>query len=613
MLETLLLSAILGQTSPYSPHEEPPMAYFDVVPQQDVTGRFDMGVIAYHLEGVDRVEYTIHREGFEGDFNRDGTVSAEDLSILFSKWDSRFGGQALAKLLGAWGTSTPIPDETVVRYEDAGGNGSHQRYNPRTGQDEYWFELETRLHPDTKIWVTAEIFPVDGPSLVLDKSHQLNVDGDARPFHNGVNLFSNNYGQWKVMERYVSPSGSDETGDGTQENPYKGIYRAIRHDIPMPYGEVGGTVVYLMEGDHTIDSSGGWPLGASRQSDGRFVTITPAPDLDPELCKIVAGDDYLMYGGYVHLKNVVVESSQENLLSHSSNGSRWYDNCSLRGIESEWWNGEYKKLTQTHGLQYYTDCEQVYAAEGYSGIMNRNVHYDYVQCDVIEAHWMQLGLNLLITHHNENHVEHGTACHSDYMQYNGISYVHKNVIFRDIFANHSCQEQGCHMVPGESDGGAVNDVAWINIELSNTGGLDMENCDISALVWRWGGPTRNFLMRDCILNDKLNERSHTMWAFDRYNEDGSQNTEGPWCMLRYGDDAGAVHRYHNIKVEDCWGNWEKTKPFFPMPDSGEPWVFYGPDEMAWDSDIQDGVQENPFGPDDPWFSPITGVYYTQTE
>ena len=35
--------------NPYTPEEETPIAYFDVVPQQYVTGVFDMGVLAYQL------------------------------------------------------------------------------------------------------------------------------------------------------------------------------------------------------------------------------------------------------------------------------------------------------------------------------------------------------------------------------------------------------------------------------------------------------------------------------------------------------------------------------------------------------------------------------------
>ena len=71
MIDILLAtSVVMAQQNPYTPDEEPPIAYFDVVPQQYVTGVFDMGVVAYHLEEIDRVEYTVVREGFIGDWSR---------------------------------------------------------------------------------------------------------------------------------------------------------------------------------------------------------------------------------------------------------------------------------------------------------------------------------------------------------------------------------------------------------------------------------------------------------------------------------------------------------------------------------------------------------------
>ena len=71
MIDILLASAMLQNVSPYTPYEAPPIAYFDVVPQQDVSGVFELGVVAYHLEGVDRVVYTITRDGFVADWNHD--------------------------------------------------------------------------------------------------------------------------------------------------------------------------------------------------------------------------------------------------------------------------------------------------------------------------------------------------------------------------------------------------------------------------------------------------------------------------------------------------------------------------------------------------------------
>ena len=138
MLHSLicLASFVMYQSdlqNPYTPEEEPPIAYFDVVPQQYVTGVFDMGVVAYHLEEVDRVEYTITREGYIGDWNADEIVDGQDLGVLIERWNQGVDGRELGELLAVWGQTVPHEPEVVTVRE--------QTMNPRTGELEYWFSL----------------------------------------------------------------------------------------------------------------------------------------------------------------------------------------------------------------------------------------------------------------------------------------------------------------------------------------------------------------------------------------------------------------------------------------------------------------------------------------
>jgi len=371
-----------------------------------------------------------------------------------------------------------------------------------------------------------------------------------------------------------------------------------------------------MEGEHAFNSSeycgSHWSTCSFRPTSGRYVTITPAPGVLRENAKIVSSEGGIRLSGFSRFKNVYIESGQQNFISANQADMRWYDNTVLSGLEEDWWNGNYYKLSGIHGLQYWTDCTQKYVAEGHAGILMRNMHMDYIQCDVLEMHWIQMALSVLITHHNENYVDHPTGCHTDYIQINGgFPYIHTNIIFRDIFGNHSCQEQGVHACPGESE---VHNIAWVNVELSNTGGLDLPRCNIAALIFRWCGPGRNNLFKNCMFHGKPTEDGqagnvHSTAHYSRFNEDGSQNTDGPWSV---GHD-GKSRRFINVKIEDCWNDWDRTIPLFLKPDVGEPWVFYGPEELQFDSDTRDGFNENSFGPNNPWFSPITGIFYTQTE
>ena len=583
MIDILLASAMMQNVSPYSPHEEPPIAYFDVVPQQDVTGVFEMGVIAYHLEGVDRVEYTIHREGFEGDFNKDGTVDGEDISVLFQNWYPD-GGKALSRILAHWGTATPIADEIVSVYD--------QTLNPRTGQEEYWFAPDTRLYPDVKMTVTAEVFPVDGPSLVLD-THWTE---DRR--YAGVDLFSNNYGQFPVHIRYVSPNGNDETGDGTLENPYKGIYRAIRHDFEVPYAEVGGTMVYLMEGDHIVDESGGWPYSSLIQPSGRFITITPAPGVDRESCKLVGSDQgQILYKNWVKFDNIVFESEQDHWLDHSSQAMRWYNDVDIRGTEKDYMS-EPQIYCYARNNRYFTNVLQSRLAEGINGVINRNMTYDFINCDVLHGQTVQLVLDCVITNHSDIYDLNG--CHNDFIQYNtnGAELL-SNQIWRNVYGNEPCMQQGVHACVMAREGSRADNIAWINVTLSNM--FELDHC--TPVVFRWCGPTRNMLMKDCIFVGR------EFFTYDQFNEDGSLNELGPWTINSF----DGLPKYKNFKIEDCWEDWEKTEALFPVPDESPTWSFYGPEELQWDSNENDDVQENPFGPNDPWYSPITGIFYTQTK
>ena len=596
----------------YTPEEEVPIAYFDVVSQQEVTGIFDMGVIAYHLEGVDRVEYTINRAGYVGDWNNDEIVDGGDLGVLIERWGKGVDGKELGELLGAWGQQIPHKPEVITVTE--------QTLNERTGQEEYWFSLDTRKDPDTKITVTAEIFPVDGPSLVLDHNMEdfLGVGYGDRPQYVGVNLFSNNTGYWTGPTLYMSPDGDDATADGTMEKPFANFGAALRYSVGHddPYMEVGGTRFYLLAGEYELDWSAfcseNWWSCSVVQGSNRFVEVSPAPGLEKGdvVLGTVPGGQLGFARQPVHFKDIVFQSAEENWMS-STQTMRWYDNCTISGDPDEWWNANYVKSTSASaGWQYYTDCLQQYQAEGNAGILMRNIHMDHIQCDMLEMHWIQMALNVLMTNHNANYPNVG-GCHVDYIQINGGFETHRNIIFRDIFGNHSCMEQGVHACPGSN---GVEDIAWVNVELSNTGGLDLERCNISALIFRWCGPGKNNLFKNCMFHGKQDLQdgnNHSMASIDIYNEDGTQNTEGPWAVREDGQYGG--QRFKNVKFEDCWNDWDRTIPLFLKPDASPPWAFYGPDELQFDSDTRDGLNDNPFGPDDPWLSQITGIIYTQTK
>jgi hypothetical protein len=594
IIQSLILSSLcLGQATidlDYTPHEEPPIAYFDVVPQQDIEGIFNMGVVAYHLEGIDRVEYTIHRDGFVGDWNRDGTVNGEDLGILFDNWGNGVDGEDLGRMFSAWGHSIPHEPEVVTVTE--------QEINPRTGQEEYWFGLDTRNRPDSVITVTAEIFPIDGPSLVLDKSWQEDsyYGGDGRKY-TAPQLFSNNTGQFPTRELYISPNGSNEFGDGTRENPYQKLNFALRSGKEMPWAEVGGTTIYLMEGDHTVDQTS-WPNNAYRQN-GRYIIIRSDPQADQNLCRIVGVDDYtsssrILYSQWVKFQDIVIETEQDNILSRAGNAITWFDGVSLFGTPEEYAIRPQRNATGV-STSYHTNGFYRFHYGGPGGLIVRNVAYDYIYCDVISGHGTQLVLDVTISNHGPI-FGYEDGCHEDFMQYNYLTDTEVgNQIIRNVYAVGQCKQQGIFSNPGAELGSRLDNVWFENVVMSNQFELE-EGQGCNPYVFTWTGPSRNLMFKDCVFH------GGSRLGYDN-------NPEGPWTTNPF----DGLPRYKNVKVENCFRDFDKTLPFFPTPDRAASWAWGGPDELQWDWDKNDDLLPNPFGPDDPWFSQITGFLYVQTE
>jgi len=573
----------------YTPTEEPPIAYFDVVPQQDITGIFNMGVVAYHLVGIDRVEYTINRDGYVGDWNRDGIVNGEDLGILFDNWGDGIDGKDLGRLFSAWGQTIPHEPEMIIVNQ--------QKINPRTGQKEYWFGLDTRNRPDSKIIVTAEIFPVNGPSLVLDKYWR---DGpfygqDGKKY-SAPRLFSNNTGQFPTRELYVSPNGSDELGDGTRENPFKYINFALRSGQQMPWAEVGGTTIYLMEGDHLVDQPG-WPNRAYGQNE-RFVIIRSDPQADKSLCKIVGVDDYssnsrILGGCWIKFQDIVIETEQDYLFSKSADSITWYDGVFMTGTEEEYITNPQRNFTGVT-TTYHTNGFYRFLYGGPGGSIIRNVEFDHIYCDVVFGHASQLILDVTITNHGPI-FDYLDGCHNDFIQYNYLTDANVgNQIIRDFYAASDCVGQGVFSNPGGGAGSRLDNVWWENVTLSNSTELDGSGC--VPYVWTWFGPNKNLMFKNCIFHGN-----------SRLSYENSQ--DGPWTINEF----DGTPKYKNVKVENCFRDMEKTLPFFPTPDRASAWAWSGPDVLQWDWDQNDDFEPNPFDSDNPWFSQITGIFYTQSE
>ncbi len=190
------------------------IARWDVVPFQTFTGELPVGVVAFHIAGIDRVEFSV-----EG---------------------------------GPW---------TAVRS---------MTLNPVTGVWEYSASLDAAALADGPVEVRAVVYPTVGVPRVLAGS----IDGSLA-FQNGNHsmfLAANSHGTLPQPVAHCSPAGSDATGDGSAENPYRSPGHAVGR-VSAQSGSADGLTVHLAAGNY---SWGPPPYPYPATSD-RWIRLTPAP------------------------------------------------------------------------------------------------------------------------------------------------------------------------------------------------------------------------------------------------------------------------------------------------------------------------------------------------
>lgn len=195
------------------------IARWDVVPFQTVEGQFTVGVVAFHINGIDKVSF-----------------SAEG---------------------GDW---VDVTEMTL---------------NPRTNVHEYWVTLDADDFDDGLAEIRAVVYPrMAGMPRVLGGE----ITGDTtKNGEHSMFVSMNAGGTLPSPIRYVSGDGSDETGDGSRENPFRTPYFAMQ-DIQRDAGTnvtdaCDGAMIYCLPGEYV------WGPAASPypRTLNRWATVTPAP------------------------------------------------------------------------------------------------------------------------------------------------------------------------------------------------------------------------------------------------------------------------------------------------------------------------------------------------
>ncbi len=316
--------------SPSTPgYDAKAIARWNVVPFQIVEDAFHVGVVAFHMNGIDRVEFSV-----EG---------------------------------GPW----------VPVYE--------MQLNPRTDVWEYTTTLDPSLLDDGLVELRARVWPNEaGEPRIL--AGDLTGDNAYVGEHSLV-LNVNAGGSLRQEIRYVSPSGSDSGGNGTRERPFQSIFRAASHAADSR-GDSSNATVYLLPGTYEL---GTYTFAGRFRTEHGWLTVEAAPGVAQNDVRIVGSTDSNgLRTDRVRFRNLRLQGqSGAPILRSATNPEAWLwlDNCRLVGrnrTEDTPWHGGFRNA-------YYTDLHVSDNRDGFQGgLMARNCLIEDIGSDAFSGTAMVL-------------------------------------------------------------------------------------------------------------------------------------------------------------------------------------------------------------------------------
>lgn len=332
------------------------IARWDVVPYQTFTGNFHVGVVAFHMNGIDRVDFSVNG--------------------------------------GAWKS---------VR---------EMKHNPRTNVWEYTALLKASDFADGPVEVRAVAWPRGaGEARVLGAP----FDGiTAGTGSHALPLFANGGNTLSTKTVYVAASGDDSRA-GTLDAPVRTFDRAFRV-VRTGGAPVQADVIVTEAGTYSLPtySSGNDMYGSLLTSTAGWVTIKSAGSLGSR--DVVVGNPAR---GYVRprvaklsLERVAVDFGTVSQFYMDS--PVWFRDC--HWFDSSGQATVYPGLgLPVRGQGYATNCTAEHLIYGFSGlVMARGVATNRVDGDVLSN--TKLVLNARVENVGGTG---GSGWHSDILQYFG--------------------------------------------------------------------------------------------------------------------------------------------------------------------------------------------------
>lgn len=253
------------------------IARWDVVPFQTITEDFHIGVVAFHINGIDRVEFSVN------------------------------GG----------------PWSRVPRMQ----------LNPRTNVWEYTVVIRPELfEEDGPIEVRAIVWPKSaGVPRVL--AGEIENSAEFRNGNHSMLLSVNANGTLPEPKAWAdAANGSDTTGVvGDPNKPFRTPFRAL-HVITQEYGSADGATVYLRAGDYTW---GREEYMTSPVTSTRWATLRPAAGVSRDSVRFNAQTTGGFRTQLVSAQGVSFDS-QSQLYGPGGDAVLWLDRASFNGGSSFW-------------------------------------------------------------------------------------------------------------------------------------------------------------------------------------------------------------------------------------------------------------------------------------
>lgn len=279
------------------------IARWDVVPYQTFSGTFNVGVVAFHMNGIDRVSLSV-----EG---------------------------------GPW-VDAPF------------------MLNRQTNVWEYTAQLDAAdFTSDGLVEIRAIAYPkTAGRARVLGGAIDGTVGGSLH-FRNGNHsLFLNVNGKGTLKEPVVwadSVNGDDATGDGSQTKPFKTVAKALA-DVTRVHGSSDGAICYLQAGDYVWNAPS-YP--AKVVTTDRWATVTPAPGVNRNEVTFTGNVNGGLATRLVAARGITQNGHGGPRTVTSKDAYFWMDRSAILGsdpntgggIVSGSWSGVYATDTVASGLR----------------------------------------------------------------------------------------------------------------------------------------------------------------------------------------------------------------------------------------------------------------------